>query len=81
MTEETNNEYIKLLRKNIPQLDIALHINQSNLELIEFLENKVTELEKLIDNKEKEIEYTCCNNEITGNVKDVGLCPTCLEHL
>jgi len=41
-----NNEYIEWLRKNIPQLDIALHINKSNLEHIEFLENKVRELEK-----------------------------------
>ena len=41
-----NKEYIEMLRKNIPQLDIALHINKSNLEHIEFLENKVRELEK-----------------------------------
>jgi len=46
MTEEMNKEHIEMLRKNIPQLDIALHINKSNLEHIEFLENKVRELEK-----------------------------------
>ena len=52
-----NEEYIKMLRKNIPQLDIALHINKSNLEHIEFLENKVKELENnLID------EYQYINN-------------------
>jgi hypothetical protein len=24
---------------------------------------------------------TCCGDEITGIVKDIGLCPTCLEHI
>ena len=37
---------IELLRKIIPELDIALHINKSNVEHIEYLENKVMELEK-----------------------------------
>lgn len=30
---------------------------------------------------EDEIEITCCGDEITGIVKDIGLCPTCLEHI
>ena len=25
--------------------------------------------------------YTCCGDEITDDVKDIGLCPTCLEHI
>ena len=25
--------------------------------------------------------YTCCGDEITGDVEDIGLCPTCLEHI
>jgi hypothetical protein len=25
--------------------------------------------------------YTCCGNEITDEIKDIGLCPTCLEHI
>ena len=25
--------------------------------------------------------YTCCGDEIDGDVEDIGLCPTCLEHL
>jgi len=29
----------------------------------------------------EELEYTCCGDEITGEVEDVGLCPTCLEHI
>ena len=29
-----NNEYMEMLRKNIPQLDMALHINKSNIELL-----------------------------------------------
>ena len=24
---------------------------------------------------------TCCGDEITGLVKEIGLCPTCLEHI
>ena len=30
---------------------------------------------------EEEFEITCCGDEITGMVKDIGLCPTCLEHI
>ena len=63
MTEEMNKEYMEMLRNNIPQLDMALHINKSNLEHIEFLENKIIDLEKnLID------EYQYINNltKITG---------------
>jgi hypothetical protein len=25
--------------------------------------------------------YTCCGDEITGEVEDIGLCPSCLEHI
>ena len=25
--------------------------------------------------------YTCCGDEITDEVEDIGLCPTCLEHI
>ena len=58
-----NEEYIKMLRKNIPQLDMALHINKSNVEHIEFLENKIIELEKnLID----EYKYINGLTQITG---------------
>lgn len=51
-----NNEYMEMLRKNIPQLDMALHINKSNLEHIEFLENKLIE----------EMEYIYNLTQITG---------------
>ena len=30
---------------------------------------------------EEEIEYTCCNVEITQEIKEVGFCPKCLEHI
>jgi len=30
---------------------------------------------------EEEVEYTCCGVEITSTIKDIGLCPTCLEHI
>jgi replication fork clamp-binding protein CrfC len=81
MTEEMNKEYLQMLRKRIPEFDMAMHINKSNVEHIEYLENKVIELERLIDNIEREIEYTCCGVEITGEIKDIGLCPKCLEHI
>jgi hypothetical protein len=29
----------------------------------------------------EEIELTCCGDEITGMVKDIGICPTCLEYI
>jgi hypothetical protein len=28
-----------------------------------------------------ECEVTCCNIEITQEIKDIGLCPECLEHI
>jgi hypothetical protein len=46
-----------------------------------------TEVDKIIYGPEQmviekqEIELTCCGDEITGIVKDIGLCPTCLEHI
>jgi GTP cyclohydrolase I len=36
--------------------------------------------EKMFIEKE-EPDITCCGDEITGIVKDIGLCPTCLEHI
>ena len=30
---------------------------------------------------EEETEYTCCGDEVTQEVKDIGICPTCLEHI
>ena len=30
---------------------------------------------------EEEIEVTCCNVEITDEIRDNDLCPVCLEHL
>ena len=33
------------------------------------------------ENETEEVEYTCCNVEITQEIKDAGICPTCLEHI
>ena len=33
------------------------------------------------DLPEEHICLTCCGDEITGMVEDIGLCPTCLEHI
>tara|TARA_R110002126_G_scaffold72844_1_gene181860 strand:+ start:356 stop:565 length:210 start_codon:yes stop_codon:yes gene_type:complete len=46
MIEEMNKEYIKMLRKNIPQLDMALHINKSNVEKIYRQENFINYIKK-----------------------------------
>ena len=29
----------------------------------------------------QDVEVTCCNVEITQEIKEVGLCPKCLEHI
>ena len=45
-------------------------------------EEKLWELGSKAEPKdEEEIEFTCCGDEITGDVEDVGLCPTCFEHI
>jgi hypothetical protein len=45
--------------------------------------SNIKEVDKVIEEilEQEEIQYTCCNDEITDDVKDVGLCPTCLENL
>ena len=46
-----------------------------------------TEVDKIIYGPEQmviekqEADITCCGDEITGMVKDIGICPTCLEHI
>ena len=37
--------------------------------------------EQMFIEKEEETDITCCGDEITGIVKDIGICPTCLEHI
>jgi hypothetical protein len=46
-------------------------------------EEKLWELGSKAEPKDEaeEVQYTCCGNEITGEVEDIGLCPTCLEHI
>ena len=29
--------------------------------------------------EDEKVQNTCCSDEITGEVEDIGLCPTCLE--
>jgi hypothetical protein len=48
----------------------------SNIEGVDKVINQI-----LNEMEEEQIEYTCCNDEVTDEVKDLGLCPTCLEHL
>jgi len=45
--------------------------------------SNIKEVDKVIEEilEQEEIEYTCCGDEITGMIKDIGLCPTCLEHI
>ena len=56
MTEEMNEEYMQMLRERIPQLDMALHINKSNVEHIDFLENKLIEIENKLKRLELELK-------------------------
>ena len=37
--------------------------------------------EPMFNIKEEETEYTCCGDEITQQVKEIGICPTCLENI
>ena len=74
MNEEMNKEHTGMIQ-------IALSINKSNLEHIEFLEKKVLDLQIIIDNVKSAVDYTCCGVEITQEIYDNGLCPKCLEHL
>mgnify|MGYP003650947541 CR=1 FL=1 len=62
---------------------IVLYILYKNLEYFFLYQNKIEKnLKKQSEEEEEEeIQYTCCGNEITGEVEDVGLCPTCLEHI
>ena len=34
-----------------------------------------------VQDETEEVEVTCCNVEITQEIKEVGLCPKCLEHI
>ena len=34
-----------------------------------------------IEIENNHICYTCCGDEISGDVEDIGICPTCLEHI
>ena len=65
-----NEEYMQMLRKNIPQLDMALHINKSNVEHIEFLENKLLKTEKRLKRAKNklrnEYQYIYYLTQITG---------------
>jgi hypothetical protein len=33
------------------------------------------------EEEETKTEYTCCNVEITEEIRDNNLCPICLEHI
>tara|TARA_R110000824_G_scaffold114085_1_gene264356 strand:+ start:595 stop:708 length:114 start_codon:yes stop_codon:yes gene_type:complete len=33
------------------------------------------------ETQKEEVEFTCCNIEITDDVKDFGRCPKCLENI
>ena len=69
----------KRTRKEIRQAiiktkDMKEHKNElSNIEDVDKVIIEILE--------EEEIDYTCCNVEITEDIKDIGLCPICLEHI
>jgi len=47
--------------------------------------SNIKEVDKIIANmledEKQDVEVTCCNVEITQEIKEVGLCPKCLEHI
>ena len=40
-----------------------------------------TEEQKKIWGMKEETKHTCCGDEVTQEVKEIGICPTCLEHI
>ena len=38
-------------------------------------------IQEIEDDEEENEHYTCCNVEITDEIRDIGLCPKCLEHI
>jgi len=37
-------------------------------------------IKREFDEPEEEIEYTCCNIEVSGILEDIRICPECKEH-
>jgi len=33
------------------------------------------------ETQKEEVKFTCCNIEITDDIKDIGRCPKCLENI
>ena len=44
-------------------------------------QNFLDKIAEVQNETEEETEITCCNVEITQEIKEVGLCPKCLEHI
>jgi len=83
MNEHSNN-MLKLYTK---ALDVKIKEQMSEIENNGAYSDDVLDTIKIITDDykkkptEEEVELTCCGDEITGLVKDIGLCPTCLEHI
>ena len=78
---------INELRKAIPELDMALHINESNLKKLEWYELYLSYVKKHSSNLHNkasdyaydgDAEYSCCGVDITDY--DIKMCPKCKEH-
>jgi len=52
-------------------------INEEEKEICQYCD----ELIEIDTETEEHICFTCCGDEITGEIEDIGLCPTCLEHI
>jgi GTP cyclohydrolase I len=64
------------------QRDFTMEVSTEVDKIIYGNVNSKAQFEKMFTEKEEEeIELTCCGDEITGLVKDIGICPTCLEHI
>ena len=58
-----------------------IKMKKHELSNIEEVDKVIEELGSKAEPKQedKKVQYTCCSDEITGEVEDIGLCPTCLE--
>ena len=87
MNEHANNMlklYTKALDVKIKEQMLEIEKKNNGAysdEVLDTIMNKIITDDYKKKPTEDEVKITCCGDEITGLVKDVGLCPTCLEHI
>jgi len=79
--EEFRNVIIKAMNEHSDNM-LKLYTKALDVKIKEQMQSQIvtTENDRAYSNDD-ENNITCCGDEITGLVKDIGLCPTCLEHI